>query len=376
MSAPILAPRAAPPAPRSSPPRDPGRTRRAGARRARGPAPPDATGPSPSPSTVTASPSAPDPSGGSFIPGFLARVAECNEITPEDIVTYVPLRVAGVSVGLLTPDFADALCRAGAGVFEKTTVARAASSAYAASSSSSSPSSPGFLVDFDASGRFSADERTRLAAPVMAALRDAGVVTGWRDELFPVTRAYGEDALFLVERACASLLGIRAFGVHVNGFVTLPDGELELWVARRSRSKPTFPGKLDHLVAGGLPAGVAPGECVAKECAEEAGVSREWATRAVPVGTVSYNQNYEGCPKRDVLFCYDLELPPEFVPVAVDGEVESFERVPVREAMRMVAETRDFKANCCLVIVDFFVRRGLVTPEEPGYAELVRSLRQ
>ena len=56
--------------------------------------------------------------------------------------------------------------------------------------------------------------------------------------------------------------------------------------------------------------------------------------------------------------------------------MESFERVPVREAMRMVAETRDFKANCCLVIVDFFVRRGLVTPEEPGYAELVRSLRQ
>jgi 8-oxo-dGTP pyrophosphatase MutT (NUDIX family) len=265
-------------------------------------------------------------------------------------------------------------------VFEKTTVARAASAsssaAASASSSSSSSSSPGFLVDFDASGRLSADERTRVAAPVMAALRDAGVVTGWRDELFPVTRAYGEDALFLVERACASLLGIRAFGVHVNGFVTLPDGELELWVARRSRSKPTFPRKLDHLVAGGLPAGVAPGECVAKECAEEAGVSREWATRAVPVGTVSYNQNYEGCPKRDVLFCYDLELPPEFVPVAVDGEVESFERVPVREAMRMVAETRDFKANCCLVIVDFFVRRGLVTPEEPGYAELVRSLRQ
>ena len=105
-------------------------------------------------------------------------------------------------------------------------------------------------------------------------------------------------------------------------------------------------------------------------------MSREWATRAVPVGTVSYNQNYEGCPKRDVLFCYDLELPPEFVPVAVDGEVESFERVPVREAMRMVAETRAFKANCCLVVVDFFVRRGLVTPEEPGYAELVRSLRQ
>jgi hypothetical protein len=40
-------------------------------------------------------------------------------------------------------------------------------------------------------------------------------------------------------------------GVHMNGYVTLPDGGKELWVARRSRAKPTWPGKLDHIVAGG-----------------------------------------------------------------------------------------------------------------------------
>ena len=123
MSAPILAPRAAPPAPRSSPPRAPGRPRRAGARRARGPAPPDATGPLPLPLRRHRLIIRPRPLRGSFIPGFLARVAECNEITPEDIATYVPLRVAGVSVGLLTPDRRRPLSRRG-GVFEKATVAR------------------------------------------------------------------------------------------------------------------------------------------------------------------------------------------------------------------------------------------------------------
>ncbi len=30
-----------------------------------------------------------------------------------------------------------------------------------------------------------------------------------------------------------------------------PDGSKKLWVARRSRTKSTWPGKLDHIVAGG-----------------------------------------------------------------------------------------------------------------------------
>lgn len=45
-------------------------------------------------------------------------------------------------------------------------------------------------------------------------------------------------------------------GVHLNGFVCLPGGSRELWVARRSASKPTWPGKLDHIAAGGQPHGL------------------------------------------------------------------------------------------------------------------------
>ena len=45
--------------------------------------------------------------------------------------------------------------------------------------------------------------------------------------------------------------GARAYGVHVNGYVRTPDGGIELWVARRSKTKPTWPGMLDHIVAGG-----------------------------------------------------------------------------------------------------------------------------
>lgn len=36
----------------------------------------------------------------------------------------------------------------------------------------------------------------------------------------------------------------------MNGYVQV-DGEKHLWVAKRSATKQTFPGMLDHLVAGG-----------------------------------------------------------------------------------------------------------------------------
>ena len=79
--------------------------------------------------------------------------------------------------------------------------------------------------------------------------------------------------------------------------------------------------------------------------------------------------------KRDVLFVYDLELPADFVPVPVDGEVESFALMDLQSVVDTIANTDDFKPNVALVIVDLLVRRGVITPEQPGFLKLVRSLR-
>ena len=51
-------------------------------------------------------------------------------------------------------------------------------------------------------------------------------------------------------KICAAVSLTQAYGVHINGYVETEVG-LELWVARRSKDKPTWPGKLDHIVAGG-----------------------------------------------------------------------------------------------------------------------------
>lgn len=34
-----------------------------------------------------------------------------------------------------------------------------------------------------------------------------------------------------------------------------------------------------------------------------------------------------------------------------------------------------YKENCALVIIDWFIRQGYITPDMPGYLELLRGLR-
>lgn len=151
----------------------------------------------------------------------------------------------------------------------------------------------------------SADVTSRSVAvgSALSSLRDAGVISGWRNELYPVQTAYYGPPVLLIERAAAPFFGIKAYGVHVNGYVSLPDGSCEMWVARRSKDKPTWPGRLDHIVAGGQPYGLGLLENVIKECEEEAGIPPEITSKAVPVGVVSYTSMQDVGLKRDVLFC-------------------------------------------------------------------------
>ncbi|KAK3285362.1 hypothetical protein CYMTET_7033 [Cymbomonas tetramitiformis] len=282
--------------------------------------------------------------------GYLARIAE-NNVAPTTEV-FAPFRFEGTDVGNISVVFAKQLQR-----FPRV-----------------------FVVDFPSAITMnpalqSPEERSDAAAGVLKELASEGVVTGWRDELYPVLKGFGSPPLLCVERAAAQLFGITAYGVHVNGYVTLPNGEKELWVARRSSTKPTWPGLLDHIVAGGQPHGISPTANVAKECSEEANIPQDLAETAVAVGAVSYKGVTEGNLKGDVLFCYDLHLPLDFTPENMDGEVDEFMRLPLSEVAELIQTTQDFKPNVNLVIIDFLVRHGFIRPEEPDYLQIVASLR-
>lgn len=46
-------------------------------------------------------------------------------------------------------------------------------------------------------------------AGLTSALREAGIIKGWRDELYPVTRAFHDAPLAVIERAAAPHFGIK-----------------------------------------------------------------------------------------------------------------------------------------------------------------------
>ena len=96
----------------------------------------------------------------------------------------------------------------------------------------------------------------------------------------------------------------------------------------------------------------------------------------VPVGLVSYRCERPEGLRDDDLFCFDLELPADFTPKNTDGEVEAFSLWPIEKVAERVRETEDFKFNCALVIIDFFIRHGLIAPDDPDYTRLAEGLRR
>jgi len=277
---------------------------------------------------------------------FLDRIRECQVFDP---ARYVPFAIGETVIGRIECGFLAHL-RPYPGVL--------------------TVSDNGVWVN-DALGTY--DKITGAFAEVLGDLKDRGLVSGWRDEPYPVGVAYSEPAYFEMERAAVPLFGVRGYGVHINGYVETADG-LHLWVARRSLTKETAPGKLDQIVAGGQPAGMTLASNVVKECAEEANIPEIIAAKARPVGTVAYTTERPEGLRHDVLFNFDVALPDSFRPENTDGEVESFELWPIERVAQVIEETDRFKFNAALVNIDFLVRRGLIDADHRDYSEIVDGL--
>lgn len=278
---------------------------------------------------------------------YLDHIHACNQWDPG---AFMPFVADGEQVGLVRPSFADELLAwpemFTRGDHQLVLTAR--------------------LRGFD--------ERSLALQQVVETLHQRGAIERIHGELYPLTASTRERARCVIDRAAAPYFGVRAFGQHMNGFVRVDD-RLEVWVAVRSLSKPHFPGKLDNMVAGGLPWGLSLAENLAKECDEEAGIPADLAAQAVPVGAISYCRDSRHGLKPDIIYCYDLELPEDFEPVCNDGEVERFERWPIERLMELVDTTDQMKLNCNLVVIDFLVRHGLISPEHPDYLAIAQGLR-
>lgn len=280
--------------------------------------------------------------------GFLDHVRACNSYSLAD---FVPFHVGPARIGWMRRQFSLELRRFGGlfHVFED-------------------------LVHLDPDLQSPAG-RTEAVAEALAVLVDDGLIGRLRGEAYPVIERLGTEPLFEIDRGAVTVFGIANRGFHLNGVVGT-GADTRMWVARRALTKTTYPGKLDNMVAGGHPAGLSARQNLLKECAEEAGLPEDLAARAVPVAMVSYTMEVAEGLRRHAFWSYDLQLPEDFTPVPVDGEVHDFRLLPAEEVAHIVETSDAFKYNCNLVIIDWLMRTGRIDPEHPEFHALSVGLHQ
>jgi 8-oxo-dGTP pyrophosphatase MutT (NUDIX family) len=184
-------------------------------------------------------------------------------------------------------------------------------------------------------------------------MRQGGFIPGWRNEEFAWVDQNGHQ-YFRLERAAFRTFGFRSMATHINGYTKTDT----IWLGRRSENKPTDPGKLDNLAAGGISADETPWVSARRELWEEAGVPVQIADNIEPIGRIHMRRiaNDRGFHDEQ-LFIYDLELPKQFIPTNHDGEVSGFIEVSYAEAAaRILAD--EFTSDAAFVTADFILRRN------------------
>lgn len=277
---------------------------------------------------------------------FIRHIRACNQHDP---TLYTPFIIDGISVGKIRLPFIQVL-QQWPEVFR-----------ISSSSVTLQVSEPDLA------------RRSAAVSDIVDKLIEEEILPPLCGELYAAMDTTRDKALLLIDRAIAPYFGIRSYGQHINGYVRTDEG-MKLWIARRAFDRANYPGCLDNFVAGGLPYGIDLAENLVKECWEEAGLPAKIAGRAVSVSSVSYTLDTKKGYNPLTLFCYDLEVPQDFVPHCTDGEVESFSLKPVEEVMEIVKSTDEFKLNCNLVIIDFLIRHGYLGPDDDGYSELLKGL--
>ena len=203
--------------------------------------------------------------------------------------------------------------------------------------------------------------RDARLAQIHARLHADGLIVAWRDEPYPLRdRDGGEHGT--IERAASRFWGTLTLGAHCNGYVADDAGRpTHLWIARRSLTKPTDPGRLDNLIGGGVPLGQAPREAVIREGWEEAGLEPAQMAGLETGGLVDLECDIPEGRQHERLHVFDLALPAGLVPRNIDGEVAEHRLMSIDDALARAA-AGELTTDAALATLDFAVRRGLIEP--------------
>jgi 8-oxo-dGTP pyrophosphatase MutT (NUDIX family) len=206
-------------------------------------------------------------------------------------------------------------------------------------------------------------QRDAAMAEINAALRAAGAVRGWRNEAITLWSPDGRRPLAVIERASARFWGTLTLGAHCNGYCVDGSGRIsDLWIARRSPTKTTDPGKLDNLIGGGVGLGQTPEQALLREAGEEAGLGAPDLGARERGRIIAIERDVVEGLQVERIHVFDLELPSGRCPVNRDGEVADFRCVPIDEALAIAAGGQ-MTVDASLVTLDFALRRDLFDVE-------------
>ncbi len=204
------------------------------------------------------------------------------------------------------------------------------------------------------------------------------ILHGAHSENYPIL---GSGGLVSIERFAANLFGIISRGAHLTVYTHTSD-EMKIWVPRRSPTLHTYPNCLDTTVAGGVASGEGPFECIVREADEEASLGENLVRPGVKAcGCLSYislnmtgDAGTKGLFAPDIIYVYDLEVAETITCRQNDDEVKEFSLMGVEDVKDRLAKG-EFKTNSAVVMIDFFIRHGIITAEnEKDYAEIIARM--
>lgn len=204
------------------------------------------------------------------------------------------------------------------------------------------------------------DEVDATLARLNAVLRAQGLILAWRDEPFPILDPADGARLGAMERAAARFWGTLTRGAHANGWVGDAAGRpTHLWIAQRSLTKATDPGRHDNLIGGGVADGQTPRQALVREGWEEAGLSPAQVQGAACGSVLRLQRDIPEGLQHEWLYAFDLQLPAGLQPRNQDGEVAAFACLPLAEALHLAAGDT-MTVDAALVTLDFALRRTLL----------------
>lgn len=179
--------------------------------------------------------------------------------------------------------------------------------------------------------------------------------------------------LFEMRRFYTPYLGIRRYASRLNAY-----HKDQMWIVRRGTGVHDYAGRLDSLVAGGQIAGRGIFEHFLVEAHEEAGLSADDCKNVSSVSMIHIcRHTSQGFLYDENMYVYDLDTGGTVTPHIVnEWEVQKIELWPFERVLQTIRTTDDFRPEAALCLIDFFIRKGFITPDnDPDYDELCFGLR-